>query len=261
MIAVIAACWRGTVTYTAGATVDPAAKESEIALRTRCSTENRSAGPIAAARSRADFSAKEPLRGVLGMNPMRRELMAERYYSFETVLEILQIEEDELLRQVSEGEIRAFRDDDRMRFRTADVEAIRTARRTEPTVQLLPTAAPPAFETVEIRDDDLDLELDSDPEPPPVRPRATPVRRRRPGRAADVLAAAPFLPLLYAAALVLALPSGVETAVTRPATSLAGAVAPPTFAGDPAVNPTAVADGVLGGEEREWYRRWREVTR
>lgn len=47
------------------------------------------------------------------------------YFSLEEVLEELRIEEAELKRLVSEGEIRAFRDADRMKFRKSDIEAIR----------------------------------------------------------------------------------------------------------------------------------------
>lgn len=63
------------------------------------------------------------------------------YFSFERVLEELQLEEDELKRLVSEGEIRAFRDEDRMKFKRSDIESLRRGRQTEPTI-ILPASEP-----------------------------------------------------------------------------------------------------------------------
>lgn len=52
--------------------------------------------------------------------------MAEKdYYSFDEVLRDLKMEEDELKRLVSAGEIRAFRDQDTMRFKAADIERLK----------------------------------------------------------------------------------------------------------------------------------------
>jgi len=65
------------------------------------------------------------------------------YYSFEEVLKDLALEESELKRLVSAGEIRAFRDKNTMRFKAEDVARLKTVR--------------PA-EDVEL--DDLDLDLD-----------------------------------------------------------------------------------------------------
>jgi hypothetical protein len=50
------------------------------------------------------------------------------YKSFDDVLKELDMDEDELKRLVSEGQIRAFRDDDRMKFRSEDVQALMRAR-------------------------------------------------------------------------------------------------------------------------------------
>ncbi|MHC4841390.1 MAG: hypothetical protein ACYTDT_10645 [Planctomycetota bacterium] len=50
------------------------------------------------------------------------------YKSFEDVLNDLDMDEDELKRLVSEGQIRAFRDDDRMKFRSEDVQSLNRAR-------------------------------------------------------------------------------------------------------------------------------------
>ena len=47
------------------------------------------------------------------------------YYSFEEVLKDLAMEEDELKRLVSAGEIRAFRDKQTMRFKAEDVERLK----------------------------------------------------------------------------------------------------------------------------------------
>lgn len=72
------------------------------------------------------------------------------YYSFDDVLNELQLQEEELKRMVSEGELRAYRDENKMKFRKDDVESIKKTRVTEPTVVLPPSApsvenaAPPA---------------------------------------------------------------------------------------------------------------------
>lgn len=58
------------------------------------------------------------------------------YFSFEDVLNELNVDEDELKRMVSEGELRAFRDDNKMKFRKDDVENLRKDRSTEPTIVL-----------------------------------------------------------------------------------------------------------------------------
>ncbi|MEW6742422.1 MAG: hypothetical protein AB1486_06655 [Planctomycetota bacterium] len=51
--------------------------------------------------------------------------MAEDFYSFEKVLRELKLQEDELKRLVSEGEIRAFRDQGSMKFKKEDIESFR----------------------------------------------------------------------------------------------------------------------------------------
>lgn len=58
------------------------------------------------------------------------------YFSFEDVLSELQLDEDELKRMVSEGELRAFRDENKMKFRKDDVESLKKGRVTEPTIIL-----------------------------------------------------------------------------------------------------------------------------
>lgn len=66
--------------------------------------------------------------------------MAMEYYSFDRVLKELQMGEDELKRLVSEGEIRAFRDEDKMKFKKSDIEGLKKGRMTEPTI-ILPSGA------------------------------------------------------------------------------------------------------------------------
>lgn len=48
------------------------------------------------------------------------------YYSFDEVLSDLRMEEDELKRLVSAGEIRAFREKDTMRFKAVDIERLKS---------------------------------------------------------------------------------------------------------------------------------------
>ena len=48
--------------------------------------------------------------------------MSQDFFSFERVLRELAMEEEELKKLVSEGEIRAFRDQDKMKFKREDVE-------------------------------------------------------------------------------------------------------------------------------------------
>lgn len=49
----------------------------------------------------------------------------DRFFSFERALRELKLKEDELKRLVSEGEIRAFRDEDKMKFRKEDIDRLR----------------------------------------------------------------------------------------------------------------------------------------
>jgi hypothetical protein len=51
-----------------------------------------------------------------------------KYRSFDEVLKELEMDEDELKRLVSEGQIRAFRDEDRMKFRAEDVNNLASTR-------------------------------------------------------------------------------------------------------------------------------------
>jgi hypothetical protein len=62
--------------------------------------------------------------------------MADQFYTFEDVLRELQIDEDELKRLVSQGELRGFRDGASMKFRRDDVDRLKKGRETEPTIIL-----------------------------------------------------------------------------------------------------------------------------
>jgi len=54
--------------------------------------------------------------------------VSKEFYSFDRVLRELQMQEEELKRLVSEGEIRAFRDQDKMKFKAEDVERFKKVR-------------------------------------------------------------------------------------------------------------------------------------
>ncbi|MCR4315577.1 MAG: hypothetical protein NUW37_04415 [Planctomycetes bacterium] len=77
------------------------------------------------------------------------------YLNFDKVLDELEVDEEELKRMVSEGQIRAYRDEDRMKFRKDDIDALRTKNVSEPTI-ILPSAG--SIGSV-LNDDDDDLLL------------------------------------------------------------------------------------------------------
>lgn len=62
--------------------------------------------------------------------------MAIEYMSFEEVLGELRIDEEELKKLVSQGELRGFRDGLSMKFKKDDVIALKQGRETEPTIIL-----------------------------------------------------------------------------------------------------------------------------
>jgi hypothetical protein len=62
--------------------------------------------------------------------------MAIEYMSFEEVLTELRIDEEELKKLVSQGELRGFRDGLSMKFKKDDVIALKQGRETEPTIIL-----------------------------------------------------------------------------------------------------------------------------
>ena len=92
--------------------------------------------------------------------------MNEDYLSFEKVLRELQIEEEELKRLVSAGEIKAFRDADEMRFNREEVEKLKTDKGSGPDViELLDSDAEGDEETAPTMDSSSDVlaeELDFD---------------------------------------------------------------------------------------------------
>ena len=58
------------------------------------------------------------------------------YFSFDEVLGELDLSEDDLKRMVSEGELRAFRDENKMKFKREDVQHLRKGHVSEPTIIL-----------------------------------------------------------------------------------------------------------------------------
>ena len=81
--------------------------------------------------------------------------MAE-YFSFEDVLGELELGEEDLKRMVSEGELRAFRDENKMKFKQEDVDALKKGRITEPTI-ILPSTPSTAEGTTDETVLDLDI--------------------------------------------------------------------------------------------------------
>ncbi|MBI4566020.1 MAG: hypothetical protein HY716_15140 [Planctomycetes bacterium] len=84
------------------------------------------------------------------------------YFSFEEVMRELELSEEELKRMVSEGELRAFRDENKMKFKKDDVTNLKKGRITEPTI-ILPS-------TPGAGQDDSVLDLDVDQKQPAAPP-------------------------------------------------------------------------------------------
>jgi hypothetical protein len=82
--------------------------------------------------------------------------MPEDYLSFDEALRDLQMQEAELRAMVSKGKLRAFRDENTLKFRRADVENLRKQRETEPTLVMSPKPKPTT------------LQVPRRPEPQPV---------------------------------------------------------------------------------------------
>jgi hypothetical protein len=76
------------------------------------------------------------------------------YLNFDDVMKELDLSEEDLRRMVSEGELRAFRSENKMKFRKEDVQKLKSGRESEPTVVL------PAEEEAEAADSGLELELE-----------------------------------------------------------------------------------------------------
>jgi len=86
--------------------------------------------------------------------------VALEYFSFEKVLKELQMDEGELKRLVSEGQIRAFRDEDKMKFRADDIVGLKKGRQTEPTIILPPSEeGDKGSDDIMLVDDDTDETL------------------------------------------------------------------------------------------------------
>jgi hypothetical protein len=75
------------------------------------------------------------------------------YFSFEEVMRELELSEEDLKRMVSEGELRAFRSENKMKFKREDVEHLKKGRITEPTIILPSTPGATQDDTV------LDLDV------------------------------------------------------------------------------------------------------
>ncbi len=92
--------------------------------------------------------------------------MPEDYLSFDEALRDLQMQEAELRALVSQGKLRAFRDENTLKFRRADVEGLRKQRETEPTLVMgtkpRPTTrqAPRAPEPQPLAEEPVDLLAD-----------------------------------------------------------------------------------------------------
>jgi len=78
------------------------------------------------------------------------------YFSFEEVMRELELSEEDLKRMVSEGELRAFRDENKMKFKREDVEHLKKGRITEPTIILPSTPGATQDDTV------LDLDVNTE---------------------------------------------------------------------------------------------------
>src|SRR5258706_11601608 len=113
------------------------------------------------------------------------------YFSFEDVMRELELSEEDLKRMVSEGELRAFRDENKMKFKKDDVEHLKKGRITEPTI-ILPSTPGGTDETV------LDLDINQEaaslraPEPPKARmPAPAPPPPSSPSAEDDLLVTTP----------------------------------------------------------------------
>jgi len=58
----------------------------------------------------------------------KQDSSKQEYYFFDQVLKELHIQKDELRRLISEGVIPAFRDGDKMKFRSSDIDRLKTSK-------------------------------------------------------------------------------------------------------------------------------------
>lgn len=135
--------------------------------RTSCS--KCGAAQTAPARDRSRMSSPRAMQlpdaAVPAPSPYPARTRAETIPE-EEVLKQLQIEEDDLKRMVSEGELREFREANRHLFLKAEVEHLKAQKLAEaPTAEEVPPAATPleSAETPELDFDDLDEIVESDP--------------------------------------------------------------------------------------------------
>ncbi len=102
------------------------------------------------------------------------------YFSFDEVLSDLEMEEDELKRLVSAGEIRAFRDKDSMKFKADDVNRLRAPGAAGDEIDLgadLDLGGDLLEGDVEVEEIDLSAEADE-----PARPRRSSTAATGPSR-------------------------------------------------------------------------------
>lgn len=93
------------------------------------------------------------------------------YISFEKALRDLELQSEELKKLVSEGEIRAFRDGDSMKFRREDLESLRTRQGGDELVFAESLEDDAGMQTEELSDEDTLLADDDDFEEDRVAPR------------------------------------------------------------------------------------------
>lgn len=58
------------------------------------------------------------------------------FFTLDEVLKELQLDKDELNQMISEGELRAYRSESKMKFKKEDIESLKKTRSTKPTVEL-----------------------------------------------------------------------------------------------------------------------------
>ncbi|MFH1024876.1 MAG: helix-turn-helix domain-containing protein [Planctomycetota bacterium] len=83
------------------------------------------------------------------------------YLSWEEAMAFLGMTPENLNQMVTRGDIKAFRDDKKVKFRRADLDRIRNASENEPTIILPPEGAEPV-KVEEIEQDETHIRLDAD---------------------------------------------------------------------------------------------------
>lgn len=118
---------------------------------------------------------------------------SEDFLSFEKALRELQLRSEELKKLVSEGEIRAYRDGDSMKFRAEDIESLNSESEGDTKLSFADSLEDDTgMVTEQISDEDtLLVEDDIDEEPAPRRAARSPARVAT--QAADASATAPWV--------------------------------------------------------------------